>query len=283
MSYALRNTLILLTTLVLLVTAGWLYLTYQMDIVIHDQRSELNRKRTTLNTLTTKANDYVVIQERHAAKQFESQNHNKELYPNSNVAIVFDFLRQINSGNANTVMNFALRDSVINPDHGIIRVRLDGEGAYSNLFNFILIMEQSKPVTRITNIRIAPRNLIDNLNIVQFEMDVSFYYARGGTQTDGQLIINRLTPSNIQNPLYPLVHQAPPNTNNLPDTDRIRLVGLAGNGAYIINQNGEFMFLPIGGRVYLGSLQRVDLNQKSATFRLNRGGLPDTVVLTINE
>lgn len=283
MSYALRNTLILLTTLVLLVTAGWLYLTYQMDTVIHEQQTEINRKTTALNALTTKANDYIVIKERHSAKQFESENHNKELYPNSNVATVFDFLRQINTGNANTVMNFALRDSVVNPDHGIIRVKLDGEGLYSNLYNFILIMEQSKPVTRITNIRMVPRNLIEDLNRVQFEMDVNFYYARAGTQTDGQLVINRLIPTIVHNPLYPLVHQAPPNTNNLPDTERMRLVGLAGNGAYIIDQNGEFMFLTVGSRVYLGSLQSVNLNQKSATFRLNRGGIPDTVVLTINE
>jgi len=283
MSYALRNTIILLSTLVLLVTAGWLYLTYQMDTVIYDQRTNLERKKTALNTLTTKANDYLIIQERHAAVQFESGNHNKELYTSSNVATVFEFLRQINSGSANTVMNFALRDSVIFPDHGIIRARLDGEGAYNNLFNFILILEQSRPITRITNIRMAPRNLVEDLNRVQFEMDVNFYYARGGTQTDGQLVINSLIPPRIHNPLYPLVHEAPPNTNDLPETERMRLIELASNGAYIINHNGEFMFLPVGSRVYLGSLQSVNLNQKSATFRLNRGGIPDTVVLTINE
>lgn len=283
MSYALRNTLILLATLILLVTAGWLYLTYKMDMEIYEQRSELEQKRGTLNTLTTKANDYLMIQERHGAKKFESDNHNKELFADNNVATIYDYLRQINRGPAYTSMNFALRDSVLNPDHGIIRVRLDGEGPYNNLFNFLTILEQSKPISRITNVRIVPRNLVEELNMVQFEMEADFYYARGGSISNSELVINSLIPPRVHNPLFPIIHRVAENTANLPDTERLRLVGLTGNGAYIIDQNGEFMFLPVGSRVYLGSLQRVNLNQKSATFRLNRGGIPDTVVLTINE
>ena len=283
MSYALRNTLILLTSLVLLAGGGWLYISYSMDSTISEQEAEIALKQTQLDQLNTKANDYLIIQERHATLKYQYENHNKELLIDNNVATVYEYLRRINRGPAYTVMNFSLQDSVLNEDHGIIRVRLDGLGDYDSFYNFLMVLEQSKPITRVTDIRIAPTNNQTDLNEVQFEMNVQMYYARGNTNSDPELLINTTVPPRLYNPLYPLVHEVPANTQNLPDVDQLQLIGLTVNGAYIIDQNREFMFLPTGSQVYLGRLSRVNPSQNSATFSLNRGGISDIVTVSVNQ
>jgi Tfp pilus assembly protein PilO len=283
MSYALRNTLILLATLVLMAGGGWFYLTWSMESEISDQETRISRSESELIQLSTKASDYLLVQEQHMTLKYQAEHATKELLVDNSVATIFDYLRQINQGPAYTVMNFSLQDSVLNADHGIVQIRLDGSGSYANFYNFLVILEQSKPIARVTNIRLAPTQDVMKLNDIQFEMNVQFYYARGTTKSTPELLINTSIPQRLYNPLYPLVHEIPANDNNLPNIDESRLVGLTSNGAYIINQSGEFMFLPVGARVYLGRLQSVNPQTNSATFALNRGGIGDRIVLRISQ
>lgn len=277
MSYALRNTLILLTTLILMGVGGWLYMTYAMDSTLIDQEREISQKQSQLNQLTTKASDYVMIQDRHTTLKYRYENHNKELLENNDIATVFEYLRRINEDHAATVMNFSLQDSVLRPDHGILQVRLDGTGPYRNFFNFLTILEQSKPIARITNLRVAPVTEIDRIDDINFEMNIHFYYARGNTRSDPDLLIISSVPERIHNPMHALVHESPPNISNLPEVDVLRVIGLSASGIYIIDQNGAFKFLPTGSQVYLGRLTRVNLNNNTATFDMNRGGIRETL------
>lgn len=245
--------------------------------------NQITQRQQQLNRLASTADNFVSVQDMHTRKLYELQNHNKELLENNNVATIFDFLRSINRGNAYTAMNFAFRDSVRNNDHGIVRVRLDGSGTYRAFFNFLMVLEQSKPITRVTDVRMAPAGQdFASLNRVNYEMNVDFYYARGTTRTDPDLLINTSVPPRLYNPFYALVHQVPPNTDGLVNVDDSRLVGLVRAGAYIIDQNNEMRFVPVGSRVYLGTLQSVNMNERTAAFRLNRGGIRDVVVMRID-
>lgn len=284
MSYALRNTLILLTTLILMIGSGWIYLNYNFGGEHENLQSQITRKERELRQFTTKANDFVMIQDRHARIIYELENHNKELLANNSVATVYDFLRSINRGLAYTSMNFALMDSVRNADHGIVQVRLDGAGTYRGLFNFLTILEQSKPITRITQLRLAPESgEYDKLERVRFEMMVDMYYARGTTTTSPDLTINTSIAPRLYNPFYPLIHSLPENDRSLVNVDDSRIVGLVQNGAYLVDQSRQMRFLQVGDAVFLGTLFRVNMNERTATFRLNRGGIADLVVLRIND
>lgn len=284
MSYALRNTLILLATLLLLGVGGWIFLRFSFAQEILEQESLINQKENEVSRLSATADNFTQVQEMNIAIRFELENHNKELLPSSNVATVYEFLDRVNRGSAYTTMNFAFRDSVRNNDHGMLQVRLDGDGTYRALFNFLTILEQSKPIVRVTDIRLAPEGSNrESLNRVRYEMNVDFYYARGGTQTDPEMLVRTSVPRRLYNPFYALVHEVPPNEDNLPDIERSRLVGLVRSGAYIIDQANELRFIPVDGPVYLGSMLRVNMNEQTAEFRLNRGGIRDLVVLRINE
>ncbi|MCH8525109.1 MAG: hypothetical protein LAT52_11220 [Balneolales bacterium] len=284
MSYALRNTLILLATLVLLGIGGWFFLRFSFAEDVIQQERQIQQKEQRLSQLSATADTFEQIQLMNITKRFEFENHPKELLSSNNVADVYELLHTINRGAAFTTMNFSLRDSVRNNDHGILRVRLDGDGSYRALFNFLTILEQSKPIVRITDIRIVPEgNTTESLNRIRYELHADFYYARGGTTTDPEMLIRTSVPRRLYNPFFALVHEVPANTDNLIDVERSRLVGLVRGGAYLIDQSGELRFVPIGSRVYLGSLIRVNMNEQTAAFRLNRGGIRDDVVLRINE
>lgn len=284
MSYAVRNTLILLATLLILGVGGWLFLRFSFAENILEQESQIQQKQQQLTRLASTADTFEQVQLMTNTRRFEFENHSKELLPSHNVADVYELLHRINRGAAFTTMNFALRDSIRNNDHGIIRVRLDGDGSYRALFNFLTILEQSKPIVRITDIRIAPEGTeTESLNRIRYELNASFYYARGGTSTDPEMLIRTSVPQRLYNPFFALVHQVPANVDNLIDIERSRLIGLVRGGAYLIDQSGELRFIPIGSRVYLGSLIRVNMNEQTAAFRLDRGGIRDDVVLRINE
>jgi hypothetical protein len=284
MSYALRNTLILLTTLIIMIAGGWLYINYSFSNEFETLQSQITRKQRDLRQLTTKADDFLMIQDRHARIIFELENHNKELLADNSVATVYDFLRSINRGIAYTSMNFSMVDSIRNADHGIVRVRLDGAGTYRGLFNFMTILEQSKPITRITQLRIAPESAeFDKLDRVRYEMIVDMYYARGTSTSNPNLTINTSIAPRLYNPFFPLIHSLPENTGSLVNVDQSRIVGLVQDGVYLIDQSGQMRFLQVGNEVFLGNLFRVSLNERTASFRLNRGGIADLVVLRIND
>ncbi|MCH8494628.1 MAG: hypothetical protein LAT57_03230 [Balneolales bacterium] len=284
MSYALRNTLILLATLLIMIGGSWLFLNYKFVSELEAQGVQVERKEAELQRLSASADNFLLVQERHARIKYEFENHSKELLEDNSLATVFDFLRSINRGLSYTTMNFALRDSVRNNDHGIIRVRIDGEATYRGLFNFLTIMEQSSPIVRVTDLRLAPMGReADVLSRVRYELNADFYYARGTTTTDSEIVISDNISTYMHNPFYALIHQIPDNLQELPDVDASRLVGLVRNGAYILNQRNQMEFLQIGDPVYLGTLQSVNMNERTAAFRLDRGGIRDVVVLRINE
>jgi hypothetical protein len=74
-----------------------------------------------------------------------------------------------------------------------------------------------------------------------------------------------------------------PNREGLPDINRSTLVGLVRSGVYLEDQQRQVVYIPIGGRVYLGSLEKISLSLKTATFQIMRGGITETVILKISE
>jgi hypothetical protein len=50
---------------------------------------------------------------------------------------------------------------------------------------------------------------------------------------------------------------------------------------FIVDEGGSVQSLTVGDDVYLGSLQSIDINNKSATFNLNKGGITELVTLEI--
>lgn len=306
MSYAIRNTLILLATIIVLFAGGWAFIRYFYEDPIIQQKAEIEQKQADLAIYQEKTGRYVSLEEQLRTVRFQYENHTKQFFSNNNVAVMFDYLRTINQGSAQTSLNFTLVDSVLQDQYGIIRVKLSGGGTYDAFYNFMSILEQSRPMTKITDMRISAQSDNSGTDFILYESTVNFYFNRATSIVNPALLINFDTPRAIHNPFNPLVrfepsrgsspepivtenstqqqaNTPPPNSEGLPDVNRSRLVGLVRSGVYLEDQQRQIVYIPIGGRVYLGSLDEISLSRKTATFRITRGSSTEFVTLQISE
>jgi Tfp pilus assembly protein PilO len=307
MSYAVRNTLILLATIIVLFAGGWAFIRYFYEDPIIQQKAEIEQKRADLAIYTDKTGQYVSVEEQLRTVRFQYENHTKQFFSNNNVAVMFDYLRTINTGAAQTSLNFTLIDSVLQDQYGVIRVKLSGGGTYDAFYNFMSILEQSKPMTKITDLRISAQTDNAGTDFILYEATLNFYFTRATSIENPALLINFETPRAIHNPFNPLVKfepsrgsapepiltenntnppantGPPPNSEGLPDINRSTLVGLVRSGVYLEDQQRQIVYIPIGGRVYLGTLDEISLSRKTATFRITRGNQTEFVTLQISE
>jgi len=282
MKYSLRNTLILLATLLIMVGGGYFYVQTVFSEDIENAKTELEEKRIESSALQDTAEMFSTAQANYNDVLFTRLNYPKELFPSHNSSQLYQYLQELNSDLSFTGLNYTLNDSTLNEDHGIINVTVQGEGIYENLTNFIYRIEYSRPLIQIENVQIDNISEAERLNRVNFQLTMGAFYRRGDwTEYRSDLQRSGALGNISHNPYYPLIHPVPPNTENLPDVDSSRLVVLTGARAHIIDQNGTLQRLNIGDRVYLGRLTTINLQQGEAIFSLNRGGIRDRVVLNI--
>ncbi|MEN9839500.1 MAG: hypothetical protein RL177_979 [Bacteroidota bacterium] len=283
MSYALRNTLILLSTLVIMIAGGWLYLRQFPDKELKAYETVIAQREKDLATFKSKTEGFDLVREQYIRSLYRKENYNKELFGSNNVAEIYDFIRRLNDGPAYTQLNFSTIDSVTTDTHGYVTIQLDGSSSYRNFFAFLSRIEQSRPIMKVIKLQVQPKTAIDELQDVVFILTARVFYARGSTSTSSLRTILTDIPSMRHNPLAPLIHAIPSNTDNLSNLESSRLVAVTSGSAYIVDQSGRMVRIDVGGRVYLGFLERVSQSSGSATFRLNKGGIEETMTLRIGQ
>lgn len=283
MSYALRNTLVLLSTLLLMVVGGWAYMNWGVDVQIEALQRVAEQRQREVRTFQSKAEGFDAVRETYIRTVYKKENYNKELFPTSNVADVYEFIRRLNDGPASLSLNFSLSDSVSNPDHGWVTVQLDGNGSYRNFYAFVNRLEQSMPIVRIARLQMQPMGELDRLQDVVFAMTVQVYYRRGTTQSTERRELLASLPSLRHNPLAPLITAIPSNMDNLSNVEQSRLIAVTASAVYLVDQQRRMVRVDIGDRVYLGFLERISQNAGTATFRLNKGGIEEIVTLRIGQ
>lgn len=276
MSYAIRNTIVLLVVLIVLVGGGYAYFTYiqapqieSLAASIETDERQLTEKRNTAEQLP------MVQQQFEEAQQF-IQNFDKTLFRTNNPDQVYRFLSVLASTDPLT-FDFAFSDSTQADQYGIVRSQITGQGHYRAVINFISRIEHSQPVQKINEVTITPVGDAD-YNHVDFTFTLRSYFDRQN-QLDAPAtpaVSDRIAISQ-HNPFFPLIRNVEPNVDNLTDVENSRLVGIGAGMVYMMNQNGRMVTLRENDRVYLGRLESIDINAGKVTFRLNKGGIIEMV------
>lgn len=282
MKYSIRNTLILLLTFLVMAGGGWLYIHNEFDSEIESAQTVLSEKQAELQEVRDLANQFSAAQANYNDVIYTRINHPKELFPSHSSSYLYDYLQQLNEDISFTELNYSLSDSVLNDNHGIVNATINGQSNYRNLTNFLYRIEYSRPLIKIHSVQLDALQELEQLNDVNFQVNLSSYYRRG-EWTNYRANLDESAPlGNVpHNPYYPLIRPIPPNDENLPNVDDSRLIALTGSTAHIIDQTGVLKRLTIGDRVYLGRLASINMNSNEVVFQLNRGGILDRVVLTL--
>ncbi len=284
MTNSTRNTIILILTLLLLAGGGSFIIerSFTGDIEEAQERLvELNRDLDYLIEITemypvTEANYYDVL--------YARENHPKELFQSNNTSEIYNYLRQLNTGNANTQLNFSYVDSLQFDQHGVVNFRIRGEGSYQNLMNFIYRIEFSRPLIQVNSIQFEGISDVQRLDRVNFEISMGAYYKRGNWSEFSAIPeVILANGERVYNPYYPLIHSVPPNTDNLLEVENSRLLIMTRNRAHIVDQRGNTRQLAIGDRVYLGRLSSINMDRGEVIFSMNRGGIADRYILSLEQ
>lgn len=282
MSYGVRNTIILLIVLTIFIGGGWSYIYFYQQPTLDELEQNVEQTRRDLNQQQQRADQLPVLQNqfKEATKYFD--NYYKVLYPNSNEDNVYDFLNRVSTGSAYTEFTFNFSDSTTYSQHGVINMEVAGQGYYRNATNFIRQIELSRPLNKVSGVTINPINELDSYGKVNFRFSLTSFYDRVKLLNESELEITNNLRGSIYNPFYPLIRSVEDNEDNLVDIENSTLLAVSSNKVFVLDQQGVMKRLSEGDEVYLGRLSSIDIDDGSASFRLNKGGIIERVTLQVN-
>jgi Tfp pilus assembly protein PilO len=282
MSYGVRNTIILLIVLTTFIGAGWSYLYFYQKPKVDQLEQEVQQTREELNQKQQKADQLPVLENqfKEATKFFN--NYNKGLYPNSNEDNVYDFLDRVSTGSAYTEFTFSFSDSTTYGKYGTIAMQVTGQGYYRNFNNFIRQIELSKPLNKVSGITVSPINELESYGKVNYQFSLMSFYDRVKLLGESSLTITNNLMGSVNNPFFPLIRSVRGNENNLVNVENSSLLAISPNKIFLLDQYGVMKRLSEGDEVYLGQLSSINIDEGTASFTLNKGGIIERITLQVN-
>lgn len=293
MSYAIRNTLILLVTLLIMIGGAWAFLTFIQGARIDELEVSKQEKNRDLVQKQAIEADFTELLDRYQDALARIENYDKSLFPDDNPDNVFAYLTELNDGNSRLLFDFTYSDSTINDQYGAIVTNLDGSGDFSSFVNFINKLENSQLINKVSELDLSfGSNATNNDQVVDdiysevtFSFKIESLYERIA-------VLDSLNTTNVirynpnlskHNPFYPLIRLTfPDNDENLPVIESSRITALTSERVFIIDQTGKLVTLREGDKVYLGFLESIDNETKSAKFKLDKAGIIEYVTLEVN-
>ena len=287
MNKKLRSTLSLLALLLIIVVIGGLY-------IFVFQRSSLNERRAKLEELNTNSYDPVELAARYEELKLRSAildsvlSSRKFNIPKDLSSIKFyNFVNNVVSNfSEHTQVNIEFQNRQQDKDFYFYEYKLTGSGFYNEVYRLIYSIEQSKELKKIKTVDLG--NLIKTdedgipLFLVNFEMIAQVYFSSDGRFAPEEFVENNLMTGPIYDAFYPLIrNEIPPNVDELLDVQGAKLLALIPEGAFIADTHGNTYLVWEGEQVYLGYLTKIDYEENSVSFILNKGGIIEKVNLEL--
>jgi len=267
--------------LFVIATSGFLVIKfYQMPQIVQLEE-EVEVKQADYNSKREIADELPGLEIEFEEATSFIENFDKTLFRTNNPDQVYRFL-SILSDTDPVEFDFVFSDSTRTDRYGIVTSQLTGRGPYTAVLNFLTRIENSEPVQKIEDLVISPVSQVNEYNYVTFTLRLFSYYDRlnffNARNTPG---ISERIQFASHNPFFPLIRNVEPNTDELISVEDSQLVGIGSGMVYLLDQNGSLQTLRERDRVYLGHLETININQGTATFRLNKGGIVETVALEV--
>lgn len=286
MNKKLISTLSVLALLIIILVVGGIYL-----FVI--QRGALSERQEKLDELNKNVYDPVELNDRYLAlekrsAELDSILANREFNIPQNVSSI-KFYNFINTIVANfpevTQVNVEYLRQAPDKEFFFHEYKVSGGGNFNDVYKMIYAIEQSKELKKINKLSLS--NLIRTedevpLFLVNFELVAQVYFSNDNRFAPAEFVENKLSTEPIYDAFYPLIrNEIPPNTDNLLDVQGARLLALIPEGAFVADTKGNTYLVWEGEQVYLGYLTKIDYDNNTVSFILNKGGIIEKVTLEL--
>ncbi|MCU0332669.1 MAG: hypothetical protein MUE93_05005 [Ignavibacteriaceae bacterium] len=287
MNKKLISTLSVLALLIIILVAGGIYI-----FVV--QRGDISERQEKLDELNKNVYDPVELDNRYQelerrSAELDSILANREFNIPQNISSI-KFYNFIN----NVVADFP-KETTVNveylrqaPDKEFFfhEYKLTGGGNYNDVYKMVYAIEQSKELKKINKLSLT--NLVKTdeevpLFLVNFELIAQVYYSLDNRFAPAEYVENNLATGPIYDAFYPLIrNEIPPNVDNLLDVQGARLLALIPEGAFVADTKGNTYLVWEGEQVYLGYLTKIDYDNNTVSFILNKGGIIEQVTLQLD-
>ena len=287
MNKKLISTLIVLALLIIILVAGGIYIFVIQSGAISERQEkleELNRNVYDPEELNAR---YLALERRSA--ELDSILANREFNIPQNVSSIkfYNFINTIVADFPEvTQVNVEYIRQAPDKEFFFHEYKLSGGGNFNDVYKMIYAIGQSKELKKISKLSLS--NLIRTekdkvpLFLVNFEMLAQIYYSTDNRFAPAGYVENNLTTGPIYDCFYPLIrNEIPPNIDNLLDVQGARLLALIPEGAFIADTKGNTYLVWEGEQVYLGYLTKIDYDNNTVDFILNKGGIIEKVTLEL--
>lgn len=166
--------------------------------------------------------------------------------------------------------------------------KVSGNGDYQDVYGLIYAIEHSRELKKVQKADLSNTVSVNDKGIpkylTKFEIHVKVYYSSNDQYAAVSFAENSLSTNAVHDAFYPLVRsEITPNVANLPVIQGATLLSLVPQGAFITDADGNTLLMAEGDPVYLGYLMKIDYENESVTFVLNRGGLIEYETLKIGK
>jgi len=272
-TYAIRNSLIMIGVWIVMVGAGWSRFYWVEDAETASLDTTLSQKTVKLHEYQKVAKNYDNLTNQYQTLKTKVDEGAKQLVKARNADQVYSSLISLGKDSAFTYFNFITVDSTQYDKFGVLKFDVSGEGYYKNFNQFVNRLEYGRPLFKIRDMSIEPMTKLGNLGKVSYSFKLQSLYDRDSLFQDYSVEPQKALPLFTYNSFYPLIHDVKENTGDLLNVEKSKLVSVGENFISMRDQNGKIQYLYLGDRVYLGKLLSVDTHKNAATFELNRGGI----------
>lgn len=306
------NQILLLSCLVLVIGAGTYVTYFQQQSTIESLNQEIEEKKQEKERIQTLKTNLADAEETLESTRQRWRTRYKIVPDTTTSPVVLGYLTELTQTGFKT-FDVTSAGTQQRNGYNAYAFSAQGEAFFSSLYRFIWTIENNRPFYRVRDLSLnylEERTTDEETGqtsmdvLVSFQMDVeAIYGAVGGMEGGGgpsderqlqALPVAQTTPApplparvlpnpspNI-NPFYPLVfEQVPPNEYNRLNVESAQLISII-NGQAVFETNGGIERVGEGDRVYLGRITEVDASEGRVVARLNRGGIVDTVELSLN-
>ncbi len=289
MDRKLKNTLVLISILILIIAGGILFTSlYQQD--------EISEKEKQVKELQVSAFDTdELLYQLEDLKKRSAQLDSVLALRKFNVPVdlaqsrFYDFVNRVSFNfSSNSFVNIEYQNLVQEEFFKYYVYTINGTARFNDLYSLIYAIEQSKELKKISSGSITNLVKVDEdgfpLYLVSFKFIVSVYFSDDNRFATSELRENRLKPNPLFDFFYPLIrNEIPPNVDNLLDVQSGKLLAIIPDGAFISDSKGNTYLLWEGDEVYLGYLTEIDFADNAVHFILNKGGIIEKVVLSLEK
>ena len=287
MNKKLISTLSVLALLIIILVAGGIYI-----FVV--QRGDISERQEKLAELNKNVYDPVELDNRYQelerrSAELDSILANREFNIPQNISSI-KFYTYVNNIVANfpneTTVNVEYLRQAPDKEFFFHEYKLTGGGNYNDVYKMVYAIEQSKELKKINKLSLTNLVKIDKevpMFLVNFELIAQVYYSLDNRFAPAEYVENNLATGPIYDAFYPLIrNEIPPNVDNLLDVQGARLLALIPEGAFVADTKGNTYLVWEGEQVYLGYLTKIDYDNNTVSFILNKGGIIEQVTLQLD-